>query len=111
MKHSTPKPNKADLVRFDKLMQLGCIVSHVYFHRYEPAQVHHLLSGNKRRGHQFTIPLSPWFHQGIPPNGMSAMDASLKWGPSLAKTPRRFRESFGTDQELLDKTNALIGKL
>lgn len=75
-------------------------------------EAHHLnlggKAGQKRRGDWFVIPLGRWHHQGIPPDGMSAMTAAMKYGPSLAKSSKRFRAMFGDDQALLEKTNALI---
>jgi len=78
-------------------------------------EVHHLnfggKAGQKRRGDWFTIPLGRWHHQGIPPDGTSAMQAAMIYGPSLARSSKRFREVFGDDQLLLEKTNALIPNL
>lgn len=108
MKHSTGKPTKADLARFDKLIKLGCIVTRLYHGKYAEPDIHHLLSGNKRRGHRYTIPLSPWFHRGLPPTGMSQITATMYLGPSLALTPKRFREHFGTDEALLAQVNQFI---
>lgn len=79
-----------------------------------PTEVHHLnfdgKAGQKRRGDWFTIPLGRWHHQGIPKNGMSAMRAAIIYGPSLAKSSKRFREFYGTDDELLARVNALLDK-
>lgn len=110
MKHSTGNPTKADRARFDALQNMGCIVSRLYLNRFAQADIHHLLSGNKRRGHQYTIPLSPWFHRGIPPIGLSAMQAAMIYGPSLAKSSKRFREMYGDDDSLLAEVNELLNK-
>jgi hypothetical protein len=65
-------------------------------------------AGQKRRGDWFTIPLCRWHHQAIPPDGMSAMQAAMIYGPSLAKSSKRFRETFGEDDVLLARVNELI---
>ncbi len=109
MKHSTRKPRIADIERFAKLRAIGCVVSKIYFNRWEPAEIHHLVEGRKRLGHQFTIPLSPWFHRGIPPLGdMRPSEATKALGPSLALSKRDFVERFATERDLLEETNKLI---
>lgn len=106
---SRPAPRVADLERFAKLYALGCVVSRVYFNRWEPAEIHHLVEGRKRLGHQSTIPLSPWFHRGIPPRfDMRPSEAEQELGPSLARNKRLFVARFTTEKELLEQTNKLI---
>lgn len=60
-------------------------------------------AGQKRLGDEATIGLCPWHHRGIfkPP---------INVGPSLAKEPNRFREVFGSDDELLAEENELISE-
>lgn len=103
-------PTKADLERFDLMQQLGCAACSQYF-RDSQADVHHLLSGGRRRGHQFTIPLCPWHHRGVPPDGFSIGVAEATFGPSLARSPRKFRSKFGSDEELLEYVNSRIAIL
>ena len=99
----------SDIERFAKLHALGCIVSRVFYDRWEPAEIHHLVEGRKRLGHQFTIPLSPWFHRGVPPRmDMRPSEATEQIGPSLAISKRKFVERFGTERELLKQTDKLI---
>jgi len=110
VKHSTPRV--ADIERFAKLYALGCIVSRLYFNRWEPAEIHHLVEGRKRLGHQYTIPLSTWFHRGIPPRwDMRPSECDKLIGPSLARSKRDFVAKFGTERELLAKTNELISEM
>lgn len=109
MQHSTRKPRIADIERFAKLRALGCVVSKIYFNRWEPAEIHHLVEGRKRLGHQFTIPLSPWFHRGVPPRfDMRPSEATKEIGPSLALSKREFVARFMTERQLLERTNELI---
>jgi hypothetical protein len=91
VKHSTGTPTKADIRRFALLYDLGCIVC-----GGKPCELHHFTRNNKRLGHDWTIPLCPKHHTGH----------RFSWH----KTRRAFREKMGTDRELLDKVNELIGE-
>ena len=103
--------------RFDVLRELGCVVSTVFFQQPgTPGQVHHLLSGGRRIGHEATICLHPWYHQGEPPFvkrfgrlvQLRADEATQCYGPSLALDRPAFEARFGTEHELLEMQNALI---
>jgi hypothetical protein len=109
MKTSTGKPTKAEQERFETLLDIGCLAC-LSFGFFSVPQIHHLLSGGKRRGHMFTVPLCPYHHQNYPPT------KGLKWalenlGPSLAGNPKAFRHKFGDDEALLKEANDLIEKL
>ena len=46
------------------LREMGCCVSLFVFEQPDtPADIHHLVEGGKRLGHQFVIPLAPIFHR------------------------------------------------
>ncbi len=92
--------SKADVKRFQAFQRIGCMACRHLGH-YSVPEVHHLKSGNKRRGHQYTVPLCPAHHRGV------YHDPELH-GPSLALAPRSFHEAFGSDDELLRKTNELL---
>lgn len=100
MRTSTGRPTKADVARFDAFQRIGCIACWQR-KRFSVPEVHHLLSGNKRRGHRYTVPLCPAHHRGI------GHDEAAH-GPSLAKSPRDFRAVFGGDETLLTMTDQLI---
>jgi hypothetical protein len=80
-----------------------------------PTTEHHLnlggKAGQKRIGDHASIPLGPWHHQGYPPPGMTAVDAAIKYGPSLARQSRQFRAAYGVDEILLARTNELLEAL
>lgn len=107
---STGKPTTAQVARFEAIHRTGCVacrkrgqVSH--------AEIHHLttggLHGQKRRGHDHTIGLCEWHHRGV---GVRA-ELEPRLGPSYARDPRRFRETFGRDEELLAYQNDLIASM
>ena len=74
---------------------------------------HHLnlagKAGQKRRGDEYSIPLCGWHHRGESPHFTTL--ARLHYGPSLALHSKEFRKVYGCDDELLTKTNALLGVL
>jgi hypothetical protein len=107
---SRPRANMDDIERFASLYALGCVVSRIIdVGRWEPAEIHHLVEGRKRLGHQFTIPLSPWFHRGVPSSfDVRPSQATKALGPSLAINKRAFVERFGRERQLLELTNELI---
>jgi hypothetical protein len=104
--------------RFAGLKAIGCLAC-----RKEkqlsvtcgPAEIHHLNSfghaGMARRGDEYTIGLGAWHHKGEPPEGMTASEATFVFGPSLARSSKRFREAYGTDDELLNDANERLAQL
>lgn len=101
---------KADKERIAKFRHIGCIVSRIYFGEYEDYDVHHITSGGRRMGNQFTIPLSPWLHRGVVKTGLTEDECEAYFGPSLAKSKSAFTERFCSELELLKKCNELIGQ-
>lgn len=110
MKHSTKRPTRAESERMERLKELPCVAcAGTAFGRLlpcGPTEVHHLISGNKRRGHQFTIPLGSWHHRGSAQR--DRLGAEMTYGPSLALSSKRFHAVFGSDDELLAATNKML---
>ena len=94
-------PTKADLARFDALHRIGCICCRKAGSGYRAPDIHHVLSGGRRIGHHATLPLCPEHHR-IPSTGAVV-------GPSLADGSRVFAAKWGSQQQLLDEVDALIG--
>lgn len=117
---STGKPTADQQRRFDLLKDpdpqtgVGCLVAQILGLPFIPAAVHHFNvgghHGQKRRGHDYTIALNDWSHQGRPLTeyGWSAEDCRRILGPSFAIEPNAFRERFGTDDELLALQNRIL---
>jgi hypothetical protein len=103
---------KARELRFRRLKEMGCIASWLDGRPDVPAEIHHLnlggRAGNRRRGDEYTIPLSPWHHRGVLLPGRTASSMRLLYGPSLALHSKAFRQRYGRDDELLEKVNGLI---
>lgn len=114
MKHSTPRPNKADVARFSELRDLGCICCRIsdalgLVVGDNPLEIHHLLSGGIRRGHGFTICLCRWHHRGIVTGVFNDQWATRYLGPSLAKGSKPFHAAYGSDDHLLHQSDLMLG--
>lgn len=99
--------------RFDAIYDIGCIACRKRGYS-RPCQVQHLnlggLAGQKQLGHSYTIGLCPWHHQAVKDFGYCSDEMRIKLGPSLAQQSKLFRETFGTDDELLAYQNQLIAE-
>lgn len=73
-------------------------------------EVHHLTDCSTRLGHDATIPLCVWHHRGEPPEGTTKAEARITFGPSFADGRRPFAAAFGSDQQLLELTNAMLDR-
>lgn len=108
MHHSTHAPTQTESQRFAEFEWMGCVVARLYFGVYAAYDVHHLLDGGVRRGHMYTIPLAVWYHRGNPPDGYTVNEATVRFGPSMARDKTAFAARFGSDLELLEAVNAMI---
>lgn len=106
MKHSTGKPTKAEQARMDAMIELGCIacILEGVGSSVSP-EIHHFLSGNKRRGHMFSAPLCCWHHRAEPFYGYSMAECLETFGPSFHKHTRAFRIRYGRDDDLIETVN------
>lgn len=111
MKHSTKAPTAAERARFEALHEIGCICCRKRGFNSWPVEIHHLLYGNRRLGHAYTLPLCAWTHRGVPPNHWTIQAARDFFGPSLAHGSKPFHAAFGSDQELLAEVDALIAQM
>jgi hypothetical protein len=74
---------------------------------YRLPTIHHLTSGFRRRGHQETVPLCAWHHQGDT-ECYSKQEIMGILGPSYAHGRRGFEEVYGGDDTLLAVTNKIL---
>lgn len=64
MQHSTGPMTIAERARAEKMLAMGCVAC-ATLELWCPAdEIHHLILGNKRMGHWYTIPLCRGHHQG-----------------------------------------------
>ena len=107
----TKTPTKAQRRRFASLQTRGCVACALDGRLREPPDIHHLVEGGRRLGHDYTIPLCPWHHRGLPPGGLSIHDARDILGPSLALAKRAFVERYGDERHLLTVANLMIDRM
>lgn len=92
-------PTAADRRYWSKVTALGCIACHINKDFDTPAEIHHI----KEYGyhdHRKVLPLCPPHHRPT---------AEVKGVPSRHRQPKEFRKQFGSDQELLEQVQQLIG--
>lgn len=75
---------------------------------YRQADAHHILRGGRRIGHMHTIPLCPFHHRSVPPDGMTKSEARDVLGPTLCDEKRAFEERYGTELELLEQVRKMV---
>lgn len=93
--------------RMQLLPMVGCICCRAYGIENSWVQIHHITEGRKRLGHEYTLPLCYYHHEGVPPEGLTREQAESMVGPSL-KSKKRFNEIFGGERELLKYTNKFL---
>jgi len=103
----TKATTKAQQERFNELQRIGCIACHVGGRGFRYAEIHHITQAGRRLGHDYTIPLDPWCHRGVPDGNLSIQEMESLIGPSLARNKRRFVEVYGTELELLERVERL----
>lgn len=90
-------PTKAEREWMARVADFGCVACRKDGHQ-SPASVHHIVQGNRRLGHLFTIPLCYAHHQG---DGRQA--------PSVHFSKRTFVARYGSELELLAELQVQLG--
>lgn len=108
MQHSTGTPTEAQQWRFVLMKEIGCVCCWMRgFQNVEP-EIHHLLSGGIRRGHDETVALCQWHHKAWPIANRSHAWCRNNLGPSLLESPEQFHFEFGNDDTLLQIQNTFL---
>lgn len=117
MRRSIPKCTAAQQARQDAARAIGCIVCRDLFSHLPESQrlqcgwteIHHMNSGGRNRGQDFTVALGSWHHRAVVLDGWGLRKMVDVFGASLARGSKTFHAEFGSDDELLARQNELIG--
>lgn len=110
--------NKADQDHLDAIHALPCVCClKMKVRQPSPTEAHHLVDNGYRRlsgGHQATASICGWHHRAEPliwGTAVSRKYMLTMYGPSMKYQGRKgaFEEEFGTQRDLLNKTNELLG--
>lgn len=93
-------PTVAESKHMNAVASYGCIVCYLFHGVYSPAAIHHIDGKTKPGAHFKVLGLCGLHHQG----GKDCTEYTSRH-PYKA----RFKARYGTEQELLEKTNELIG--
>lgn len=91
---------KAEKQRFQKLVDLGCIICLRGGWGHSQPEIHHIRKGQgvgQRASHDKTIPLCPAHHR------------TGGYGVAIHAGQKAFENKFGDEHFLLEYTNQLIG--
>lgn len=83
------------------MLQIGCIACIVDSKPVSLPEVHHMLSGGRRLGHMFTLPIC-FFHHRSGRNDQEVV--------SRDQNQRRFEARYGKESDLLEKVRQLVLK-
>jgi hypothetical protein len=111
------RPTALEQIRINAMLKFGCIVIATRKARglEVPArgknEVHHLVEGNKRLGHGYTIVLNSWYHRGVVPYpATSKKEARARYGAALSDGRKAFYASHGfDDRDLWVDTQGRMG--
>ena len=90
-------PTRLEREWMTRITELGCVACRQDGHQ-TPASVHHIVQGNRRLGHLFTLPLCYLHHQG---DGRQV--------PSVHGAKRTFVQRYGSELELLAGLQVALG--
>ena len=91
-------PNKAEREWMALAADHGCVACLQDGHQ-TPASIHHIVQGNRRLGHMFSLPLCFAHHQG---GGVTGV-------PSVHQAKRTFVNRYGSEMELLAALKVRLG--
>ena len=104
MHRNARRTTSAEFERMDRIRTLGCMCCALKGNTSPcPVEIHHIIRGNKRLGHWYTIPLCGAHHR-----GNRATRATL--GPAVHDGMKAFRAAYGYDDlELWQRLQVMLG--
>lgn len=103
----TKAATAAERRHIERVIALGCIACRIEGRR-AAAEFHHVTDAGRRLGHRYGLPLCAWHHRGQPESGVRPSLAEQVFGPSLARSKRRFDEAYGGEEVLLVEVQRLL---
>lgn len=109
---------KEDQERLDAIGNIPCVCCFsMHVQQPSPTERHHVVDKGYRRlsgGHQATVALCGWHHRAIPVVANTAMSEAYMlraYGPSMKHQGGKgaFERCYGTQRELIEQTNRLLG--
>ena len=101
-------PTKSESERMQAIKDSGCIACMLATRGTQAPDIHHITSGGRRQGDEYTIGLCPWHHRGLVMEGQTKQSMSGVFGPSLAFGKKTFNEFFGSEQILWEVQNYVL---
>lgn len=107
MRHSTGKPTKYESQRITAMMRLGCVCC-AQLGIWNPAvEVHHIVEGNRRLGHWYSLPLCVAHHRGIWSSELvELIPPDLR--VAISDGSKMFEKQYGTERDLWMKVQARL---
>ena len=92
-------PTASESRHMDKVSQLGCVVCYKQGFRFVPAEIHHTEGKTKEESHFKVLTLCYEHHRGG------------RGEEPISRQPwkRRFEKAYGTEEELLELVEELLG--
>lgn len=110
MSKNMPRATAAEKRRMDLFRVTGCMLTWLKFGKKVPAECQHITMFGKRYGHWYTIPLSKWYHRGIPDKGRTKAEMRAEYGAALTDGRHAFVASHHyTELELWQKWQVAMG--
>lgn len=109
MHRNQKRATRAESLRIGRMKELGCCACIVYgIPNDRFIECHHIVEGNKRLGHLYTIPLCAGHHRGAwQPAQISALAPELL--VSISSGSKVFTPIYGTNRSLWDKVQFVLG--
>ncbi len=107
MKHSTGKPTKYEQKRFEAMVRLGCVCCAQLGLPVVAVDVHHIVDGNQRLGHWYTLPVCPGHHRGVwSPEQVEVIPPDLR--VAISSGSKVFEKQYGTERDMWMKVQARL---
>lgn len=98
---------KLEEFRIQQMVRLGCCAC-AYLHiPFVDVEVHHILSGGRRMGDWFTIPLCPGHHRGLWTPEQRLL-LTVKQRVSISSGRKAFTRIYPTERELWELTQGRL---